>query len=178
MSKHLDLAKKLKALSEKGVGGEKINAEKMLSDLMKKHNLSIEDIEGEKKQDYFFRIKKGDERLWLQIVCRVNPEIKKYGEIPSKKIKELGLKGNYIITCTTSEYIEIESMLSVYKRLYKEELDLFFTAFCNANDLLVYVKNPKSVKDLNDEELEKYLRMKKLASSIKTETFRKQIEKQ
>lgn len=35
------MAKKLKALADKGVGGEKVNAEKMLNDLLKK-NICIE----------------------------------------------------------------------------------------------------------------------------------------
>ena len=51
MSKYIELAKKLKALADRGIGGEKINAEKMLNALMKKHKISIEDIEGEKQED-------------------------------------------------------------------------------------------------------------------------------
>lgn len=137
MDKHIQLAKKLKALADKGVGGEKTNATTMLNNLLKKHNLTIEDIEGEEKKDYFFKLKPEDLQLWNQIIHKVNWEIKCYGEFPKKKIKELNLRGNYMITCTVSEYIEIETMLEIYTRLYKEELEIFYTAFCTANDLLV-----------------------------------------
>ena len=175
MSKHIELAKKLKALADKGVGGEKVNAEKMLNDMLKKHKLTINDIEGEQTANYFFKLKKGEEKLWGQIVARVNYTIKRYGEFPAKKVKELGLKGNYMITCTTAEYVEIESMLNIYQRLYKQELDVFYIAFCKANDLLVTNGKSKSVKDLTQEEFEEWLRVNAMASKIKSETFRKQL---
>ena len=175
MSKHIELAKKLKALADKGVGGEKINAERMLNDILKKHNLTIEDIEGEQTRDYCFKLKKGEDKLWGQIVARVNPKINKYGEFPAKIIKAHNLQGNYMITCTSAEYVEIESMFNVYNRLYKEELDIFYSAFCTANDLLVTVDSPKSTKDLTEEEYNKWLRAQQMASKIKSETFKKQI---
>lgn len=175
MNKHIDLAKKLKALSEKGVGGEKINAEKMLNDLMKKHNLTIEDIEGENKFDYFLKLKKEEEKLFNQIVKRVNTEIPLYGEFPAKDIKAFKLKGNFLIKCTASEYVEIESMFIVYNRLYKDELNIFYRAFCTANDLLVTSKDARSVKDMTDDEYNDWLRATAMASKIKSETFRKQI---
>ncbi len=176
MSKHIELAKKLKALADKGIGGEKINADKMLNDLMKKHNLTIEDIEGEKTADYFFKFKDDDTvRLWGQIVARVNYKIPKYGEIPAKKVKQLNLKGNYFVTCTVAEYMEIESMLGVYPRLYKQELDIFYSAFCKANDLLVTEGKPKTTDDLTPKEYEEWKRVQEMASKIKSETFRKQL---
>ena len=58
MSKNIDLAKKLKALADRGVDGEKTNAEAMLNSLMKKHNITIEEIEGEELLDFFFKIEK------------------------------------------------------------------------------------------------------------------------
>ncbi len=41
MDKIIELAKKLKALSERGEGGEKLNADRMLKDLMNKHDISL-----------------------------------------------------------------------------------------------------------------------------------------
>ena len=54
--KYIILAKKLKALADKGIDGERVNAQKMLDTLMRKHNLTITDIEGEKTDDYFFSL--------------------------------------------------------------------------------------------------------------------------
>lgn len=174
MSKHIELIKKIKALADKGVGGEKETAQKMLSDLLKKHNLTIEDIDGDKTQDYFFNIKEESVRLWVQIVGRVNSEIKIYGRFPDKTIKDLLLKGNHMISCTPSEYIQIEAMFIFYSSLYEKELKVFLRAFCTANDLLVDGKG-RTIDDLTPKELEELRRANAMSEKIKSETFRKQI---
>ena len=143
MSKCIDLAKKLKALANRGIDGEKINAETMLNALMKKHGITIEEIEGEKIEDYYFQVKKEDIRLWHQIIAKVDDSISSYGEFPKNVIKEFSLKGNHMLKCTTSQYVEIEAKLSFYKKLYEEELEIFFIAFLSANDLLVKESDPK-----------------------------------
>jgi hypothetical protein len=176
MSKYIELAKKLKALAEKGVGGEKWNAQKMLNSLLKKHNLTMEDIEGEKTDNYFFNIKqKADERLWIQITKSVNSEIKCYGKLPQKEISRLKLKGNYFITCTLSEYIEIEAKYNIYRRLYEEESNVFYHAFCTANGILITPKNPIKVSDLKPDELKTLLRVRQMSYNIKNEPYRKQL---
>jgi len=78
-SKYIELGRKLKAIAERGIGGEKINAEKMLENLLKKHNLTIDDIEGEKTDNYFFMLKESEHQLWYKIVKYVNVYIKCYG---------------------------------------------------------------------------------------------------
>lgn len=96
MSKIIELAKKLKALADRGEGGEKVNAENKLQQLIKKYGITTEEIEGEQQHDYFFKIKTTRERkLWMQIVALVNREIKKYGEFPPGIIKTKVLPGNY-----------------------------------------------------------------------------------
>lgn len=176
--KHIELAKKLKALADKGIGGEKTNAEKMLNDLLKKHNLSIEDIEGEKISNYFFKIKKEQSDLLVQIIKRVYYDLKMFGEIPAKDVKRLEMEGNYFTKCTASQFVEIKTMFDFYDSLYKEEMQVFFSAFLMANDLLA--KPPKneqrSTKDLTPEEKAKWLRQYAMASGIKSETFRKRLE--
>lgn len=175
MSKHIELAKKIKALQEKGIDGEKSTAEIMLNKIMHKHGLTDNDLEQDKINDYYFTYKSGEHKLWGQIVKRVNYKISMYGPFPAERIKTLSLPGNYMVCCTAAEYVEIETMLSVYEPLYKEELDIFFSAFCRANDLLVTKGHRKSIKDLSDKELEDYVRAQELSANIKSKTFRKQI---
>ena len=175
MSKNIELAKKLKALADKGIGGEKANAEAMLNSLMKKHNITIEEIEGEKLMDFFFKIEKVDYRFLLQIIKHVNYDIKCYGEFPKKVIKDNYLKGNYMITCTASEYIEIEAKHSFYKRLYNEEVAVFNTAFFKANNLLI--DNPNRVdKEMTLEDYENWKRVNEMSKKIKVGQFNKQIQ--
>lgn len=177
MSKIIELAKKLKALADKGIGGEKETAEKMLQQLRYKHQISMEDIEGELLKDYWFNISKADFQLWYQVVRKVYYEVKIYGPIPEDKIKNFKLAGNCMVSCTAAEYIEIEGMYHFYKRLYMEELDVFFSAFCTANDLLVTDPNQRerSLSEVTQQEVEEYFRIKSMSAKIKTGQFKKQL---
>ena len=181
MSKYIELAKKLKALAERGIDGEKQTAEKMLSALLKKHKITIEEIEDEKLEKYYFKLETGEHDLWHQIIKQVNYYIKCYGEFPKKLIKELELGGNYMIECTATNYIEIEAKYSFYKRLYNDELDIFYSAFLKANDLLVDNPNKKdngsemSIADVNMEDYKKWKRIKDIADKITVGQFRKQL---
>jgi hypothetical protein len=53
--KILDKAKKLKELADRGVGGEKDNAIRMLSAYMEKHNITDNELTGHKLDDNTFR---------------------------------------------------------------------------------------------------------------------------
>lgn len=176
MTKQIELAKKLKALAERGVGGEKENAEAMLKSFMLKHGLRMEDIDGEKIDKYFFKIEKTLSRLFQQIVARVNKDIKVYANIPVKTIKQYKLKGNFFIECTVAEYVEIEAMYSFYKVLYAAELKVFYSAFVQANDLGVRTTTTKTTNDLTPEEYKEWKRVSDMASKIKSESFRKQLQ--
>ncbi len=174
--KYIELAKKLKALADKGVGGEKTNAEKMLNDLMKKHGIKIEDIEGEATNDYFFKVDDEFKDLFFQIVKSVNRDIPAY-RYPKNVVRQHKLKGNHEIKCTIAEYIEIEQSFDIYTKLYKEELKTFYEAFVHANR--IYPKateeEKKSIHDLSDEEREAWMKKVLMAQNIKKANIRKQL---
>jgi len=175
MNKYIELAKKLKALADRGVGGEKHNADKMLNSLLKKHNLTTEDIEGEKIDHHFFNLKKEDDRLWLQIVKSVNNQILCYDPFPSKDVKRLHMEGNYMVDCTVSEYVEIDAKNAIYQRLYKDELNIFYHAFCTANNILVKPEKSIDVCELEADELKTLLRVRQMSRNINSEQYRKQL---
>lgn len=175
MNKYIELAKKLKALADKGVGGEKLNAKNMLDSLLKKHGLTIDDIEIEKESEYFFKLKPDEHRLWNQIVHSVRNDIKCYGKFPQKDIKQIGLSGNYCIISTLAEYIEIEAKFKIFMRLYRDELNIFYHSFCTANNLLVDPKNPITIDELTEDELKTLKRINQMSKNIKTEQYRKQL---
>ena len=177
MSKTIELAKKLKELSQRGEGGEKENATKMLDALMKKHNITSKDIEAEEKEEYFFKIKKKDYPLFLQITLKVaGREIKIYGSFPEKLIREHNLSGNYMLILTPADYILIEGMTKLYRNLYKEELEVFFTAFLQANNLLITPNKEEESVELTEEELKKLYRQNEISQSISKKTFHKQLK--
>ena len=72
MNSKEEMLKKLLALSKQGVGGEKINAEALLNKLLKKHGLTIEDIDDEeeiKQWDVHFNTD-FERKLIYQVISR------------------------------------------------------------------------------------------------------------
>lgn len=71
MDRIIELAKKLKALSERGEGGEKLNADRMLRDLMEKHGISLSDIEDESTEMRLFHFKAKQHKIFIQVAAMV-----------------------------------------------------------------------------------------------------------
>ena len=174
MSKKLELLKKIQELAKRGVDGEAVNAQELLSDLLKKYNLTLEDLESSDIADRYMKVNKDDVRILHQIVGNVNYSIEMY-VLPASKVKLLGLSGNVIITCTSAEFIEIEQKFEVYSALYKKELDIFFSAFCTANDLLVDAPENDTLDKISAEDIDKWLRIDEMSKSIKRESVVKRL---
>ena len=130
-----ELLKKLKALAERGVGGEKINAEMLLSKLMQKHNISENDI----ADDIQYRVplifkSEIEKRLGLQILCKVCntstivTETRKYS------------KGKFFVLLTASERLQYEFEFDFYSRAFRDDLDALFLAFVHKNNIFSQVE--------------------------------------
>jgi hypothetical protein len=177
MSKHIELAKKLKKLAEQGIGGEKTNASTILEAYMLKYNISLSDIQDMKNNEYFMNVPDVLRKLFHQIVNKVYNKIRTY-YFPPEAIKEHNLQGNTLIICTVSDWIEIDMMYNVYSKLYLEELKVFNRAFYFANDLLIDSKS--SIGKPSENDLQEEIRAYNLSKQIKSNTnrLRKQISKQ
>ena len=144
----------------------------MLNDLLKKNNLTVEDIEEEEVNDYYVLLKEDEATLFCQMVKLVNYNLNFYS-VKLDAIKALG--GSHMVTCTAAEFIEIKAMFDHYNELYKKEKDIFYYAFLTANKLLT--KPPKdSQQEPTAEEYEKYLRAARMSVGIKAEGYRRRIE--
>jgi len=177
MSKQIELLKKIQELANRGEGGEALNAKTLLDAMLKKHNLTLEDLEGDKVEYHYMKIdpkKKDDIRFLHQVIKSVNYHLKLY-ILPAKKVKEFRTKGNCLIECTIAQFIEIEQKYTVFHKLFKKEYEVFFTAFCKANDLLITSPESKSFSDLTLEEQEEWQRINKMSQNIKSETINKQL---
>jgi hypothetical protein len=165
MSNYLDLAKKLKALADKGEDGEKQNAEAMLKRLMQKHGISLTDLEESYKLQHSFKVKKTDERLFLQIVSSVvGSGFQLYGN----KTKP----GHLFLFATPAEVIEIESKFNFFKIKYKQAEKLFFKAFVWKNDLVPANAETMEANELTEENKKAYL----MSMALDKHIFYKQIE--
>lgn len=161
-------------MAERGEGCERENAERMLADFLKKHNIYEAELEAEEVEHRFFNVKTKFYRLFTQCVRRVGYKFPIYGKHDAKIHG-----GNYSVKCTVAQWAEIESMLTFYSNLLEKEEEIFFNAFCSANDLLVRLpeSESRSVEELSPEEFENWQRSRSMAANIKSETYRKQIER-
>ena len=169
MDKIILLAKKLKALAERGIGGEKINAETMLESLMIKHNLSFEQIQENEIITKIYNVSEKYQRLFIQVIQTINPEIQTFGHRESRN--------KAIVECTPSEAIELQAKFDFYKKAYesesKEHERIFFEAFVQKNRLFED-KEPEP-KELSEEEIIRFKKILSVSKDLKENIYYKGI---
>lgn len=120
------LLQKLKALAERGVGGEKEGAERKLKQLMAKYGVDQLELEGDQVSRYEIKYRgEFEKRLLSQIVYRARNDAegqyyRRYGK---------GSKSILIVECTKAQEIQIRIEFEFYRDLLKEEQELLFEAF-------------------------------------------------
>lgn len=162
-----ELLLKLKALADRGIGGEKVNAEKMLAKMLTKHGLTIADLEAISHSRHWFNFHK-EEDLFKQIVYS---EIGSGGDMWKSRSK----RGKIGIDCTHEAAILIQAKADLYIKAYQKEKVLFYRAFVMANSLYSKAPSTRTYDDLTPQEQEEYDRAQKLARGINKLNFYKQI---
>lgn len=120
---------KLISLAERGEGGEKENAQRMLDNLLKKHGLSVSDIVGDKQSLQWFKYGKGlfELRLLSQIIYAVCGSRDKWKNTRRRYV--IGVK------CSEYERVQIELRFSVYREALKKEFEVIYDAFLHTNKI-------------------------------------------
>lgn len=169
MDKYLELAKKLNELAKRGVGGESENAKRFLDKLLKKHGISPEQIEGDKiEREYFKLNKKTDERLMAQIFSNI------LGDAYNSYYQSKQKKTIVSVDCTKAQQIEIQAKYDFYSKLYEQEVEIFYSAFIQRNELWS-TKTQKSERKLSAKELEEQKRILDMMRGIKKDSPLKQL---
>lgn len=112
-NKIIELAKKIKALAEKGKGGERNAAKEKLEKICLKYNISPSELViAEEVEDFYFIINDSNEReLLINVSCMIL-------DVPGFKWKE---KNNCIkINTTVEKYKDIYSAFEYYKKMYND----------------------------------------------------------
>ena len=131
----LEKIAKIKALAERGVGGEKEVAQKLLQRLMEENSITDEDISSEVVKAHEFWYEKNipfTTKLLAQIVYSV------LGDIDDNKGMREYLhktKGRVAILCTDAEYLEIVAKYEFYVYHLAEDMRLLYKAFIQTNNL-------------------------------------------
>ena len=121
----LEKLKRLKALADQGIGGEKENAQKLLDALMHKHNISP----GELGEDVLvmekYRYKNTYERdLLVSVIGKV---------LDTDAFSYRQLSKAYLLEVTREHDIEIRLFYDIYRAKINEELRITFSAFIIKN---------------------------------------------
>lgn len=169
-SKLITLAKKLKALVDRGVDGEKDNAVLKLQKLMEKHGFTEADINDEEKKTWcsYWYTSTFEKKLLLQIQRAIIGKEARYR--PNKGSR--GLSFNF----TVSQQIEFEYKWSIYKKSMNDQLALFYAAFVNKNHIFHSDDEGQDWEDLTPEEQERRLAISELAKSAKKVNIHKQLK--
>ena len=112
-NKIIELAKKIKALAEKGKGGERIAAKENLERICLKYNISTGELTPTiEVKDFYFIINDSNERdLLINVSCMIL-------DVPGLKWKE---KNNCInIQITYDNYKDVYNAFEYYKKMYND----------------------------------------------------------
>ena len=132
MKKILDKAKKLKALADRGVGGEKVNARALLDAHLEKHGITEEELFGSIKEHHHFRYEKNQQELLEMIICNVvcNALI----------FRDAKHRNTLLVACSKDEAKRIRSMFAFYMGCFEIEKNYLLRAFIHKNNLEPNIK--------------------------------------
>lgn len=128
----LSRLKRLKALAERGIGGEKENAQRLLDKLCEKYGILPREVEGsDERKLRWFRFRKGAQfrKLLGQCIFKTVGKGRPTYKHTHSRIRELGTE------CTAAEGIEIELDYDFYADALKEEMTRLVEMFIQKNDL-------------------------------------------
>lgn len=130
--KMIQRIKKLQALAERGVGGEKETAAKMLQRLLEKNGIStLEELEKEEVEYFLFSYNGRHEiKLLKQCIYKVMGYSDK-----TEYYRTRGTRQKVGIYCTKAQRIEIELEFEFYRNVFYEELSTFMSAFIQAQKI-------------------------------------------
>lgn len=160
---------KLLELSNRGVGGEKDNAEKRLMALLKKYSLSMNDlVDTESRSEITIYYKtKFESRLANQILYQMGLDKDSY--------ELIGDRNKIYVECTKSEETEFKLKYSIYKLALKKEMELTYQAFIQAQGIFPENSTPEE-KEYTAEELANLEKIAMRMSSVDKVSVHQAIE--
>lgn len=172
MPDRIELLKKIQALAERGVGGEKRNAEELLARMMRAYSITEQDLREDEIRFQTFPYKTDlDRRLIKQMIYMVTGEtpcgVKRVAT--GRTLKEVG------VDCTDAQRVEIEIARRFYAEAMEKDLDVFFVAFCKRNNLYPPNGETVSADEMTSSEALRDKRATIMASTMEEHTMRKML---
>lgn len=138
---------KLASLAERGIGGERENAQRSLDATLKKHGLTREDLTRTERSPVRLRLPKGTwgRKLFIQAACEV---------LQTYEIRVHFERGWAYAKLSPSEKLSIQLLLDIYGPALNVHMRASFSAFVIKNSLLGKA-HPEEEKRSADEEMSK-----------------------
>lgn len=144
------LLKKIRALAERGVGGEAENAEEILRRLMEKYGVSEDELDEEERRRHDFEYHgKEQETLLRQVVYKVTGG---YAYNLVYRASGRRVKTRLGADCTAAEKVEIEFLFDFYTRLWERERAAFLSAFIQKHRIFA-IRDDIEPQEVSREEL-------------------------
>lgn len=171
-----DKLKKLKALAERGCGGEAENAQRLLERLCAANGIDLGQLnDEEKKSRYTFNIGCNSvfKTLFTQCYCKVtNSSEMSYRQETRSKIS---------LELTQADYAELKGLFEWHKANFEKELEdikkTFIHAYCQKHRLFPESSSETSNdKPLTEEDLEMLREIMKMEGLLNDKTYQHLIE--
>lgn len=174
--KKKELLKKLQALAERGVGGEKETAERKLKQLMKKYGIDKLEFEEDKLEEFEFKYSNPQEEQLIRQLF-----FKMFGkEWRSKSYTYRCGKGSKSIRgieCTKAEGIQLQIEYEFYKQLWQEEMKLFWDAFIQKHHIFsMRPEDTGSSEPITPERMAEIMRMSQMMDAMQNKTIQPLLE--
>lgn len=176
MEKYIELAKKLKALADKGAAGERYNAQKKLDEIMARYGIIPEDIEEQVRELVWFKIKRGQKQLFAQVVFSI---VSRERDILASRDKPY----EFAVDVTKGERVEITAKFeffwmawSKYLNAWKKEKGKLYAAFIHKNRIFNESDPKKNWDEMSPEEQRKAMEIAMMSQAIERSVFNKQLE--
>jgi hypothetical protein len=165
--KIIETARKVLALAERGSEGEKKSATTMLERLMKKHNLTKEQLTLTEKQYKFKSLDPMKRRIIIQVIDSF--------DLPCYSLK--GDKRRYLYTdCHEVTYLEVTAKINFYLKAWRDKVEIFMDAFISKNELWRPAKDTDVCDTvITSEMMEKYEKQMAMQESMESDVFYKTI---
>lgn len=164
-----EIIQKLKALSERGVAGEKENATKLLEKLMKKYGITETDLKSKETKVVNIELRTdAEKRICSQILYAYFDNAPLY--------RRFGTKISFWTKLTKAEEIEFKYMLSVYIDSFYKEQEIFVKAFIQKNKIFPKNAPTTNLNELSAEEKAKSIKASFMTQGMEYTVIRKSLE--
>lgn len=164
-----EIIQKLKALSERGVAGEKENATKLLEKLIKKYGITETDLKSKETKVVNIELRTdAEKRICSQILYAYFDNAPLY--------RRFGTKISFWTKLTKAEEIEFKYMLSVYIDSFYKEQEIFVKAFIQKNKIFPKNAPTTNLNELSAEEKAKSIKASLMTQGMEYTVIRKSLE--